>query len=454
MVLLAPLGRRCGAQVFEPGYLVLGRGDTLRGEVENAFWTDPPKAVRFRPAATAPVVSYRAVQLRAVQLASGRLLRRELLPIDYSASKNPNQMFYGLVIRQRPDSLLADVLVEGPATLLSVVWGQVQHFFVRREQQPYLEMTERRYLDNNGGVVSLRDGNNYQGQLGLYFGDCAAAVAATNQAKFTATDLIGVVQTYNQQCSAVRQPGRRIEVEAPKASRVKLQVGPLLGVRYTSMRLRAAGAPGLEAQTLAGQQLDGRLHLQPGLYFDLLDGGRRLAAHTALYAYRVGRQVEVAAPDGSAQWRGTLDWRATAAVWQVGLRGLLPVGPHYTLLAGAGAEIAQYWAQAARLRYGTGTATTRLATGGVAVLTEQPFQLGFARTKMPYLEVGIRRQRLTALLTGRIYGKQHYYDPLVVAALQNPAGQVYSLGHSYTARTLSAALVLSYQLNRDTDQRK
>ncbi|GAB3837142.1 hypothetical protein GCM10028821_36850 [Hymenobacter jeollabukensis] len=442
--------------MFEPGYLVLSRGDTLRGEVENAFWTDPPKTVRFRPAATAAVASYRAAQLRAVQLTSGRLLRRELLPIDYSAVKHASQLGYGLIIRQQPDSVLADVLVEGPATLLSVVWGQVQHFFVRREQRPWLEMTERRYLDNNVPNVRIRDGNNYQGQLGLYFGDCTPALTAARQAKFVAPDIIGVVQAYNERCSATRQPGRRIEVEAPKASRVKLQVGPLLGMRYTSMLVRATDPAGVEPRTLDGQQLDGRLHPQPGLYFDLLDGGRRLAVHTALYAYQVGRKVDIAAPDGSAQWRGTLDWRATATVWQVGLRGLLPVGTHYTLLAGAGAEISQYWARGATLRYGSGATTSRPAAGGVSVRTEQPFQLGFASTKMPYVEVGIRRERLTVLLTGRIYGKEYYHDPLVVATLHNQSqgGRVYSLGYDYTARTISAALVVSYQLNRDTDQRK
>lgn len=455
VLLLGPLGRWCGAQVFEPGYLVLSPGDTLRGELENEFWSDPPKMVRFRPTAAAPIVTYRASQLRAVQLASGRLMRRELLPIDYAATKNPGQLVYGLTMQQQPDSLLADVLVEGPATLLGVEWGQVRHFFVRREQRPYLEMTERRYLDNGGpnGVV-LRDGNNYRGQLSLYFGDCAPAVAAADRAQFTATDLIGVVQAYNEQCSATRQPGRRIEAERSAAGRIKLQVGPLLGVRYTSMRVRTKDAPGPEAQTLNGRQLGGAPSPQPGLYFDVLEGGRRLAVHTALFGYRLGRVTPLPSPDGNQQWRGTLDWRALAATLQLGLRGLLPVGSHYVLLAGTGVEMSRFWVQGNTIRYGTGTATRRGAADQ-PLATSATFGLGFAGTKLPYLELGVRRQRLTLLLIGRVYGRQEFDDPLTVGKLITyPNGARGGIGYTYSARTISTALVVSYQLNADSDQRR
>ncbi|UOQ73335.1 hypothetical protein [Hymenobacter cellulosilyticus] len=71
---------RLQAQTIEPGYVVLSSGDTLRGEVENAFWEDPPASVRFRSAPTVELITYSALQLRGLGLVSGRHLRLELLP--------------------------------------------------------------------------------------------------------------------------------------------------------------------------------------------------------------------------------------------------------------------------------------------------------------------------------------------------------------------------------------
>jgi hypothetical protein len=62
-LLLAPLPALCvhaaHSQTFESGYLVLQRGDTLRGEIENAFWEEPPATVRFRATATAPLLPFK-----------------------------------------------------------------------------------------------------------------------------------------------------------------------------------------------------------------------------------------------------------------------------------------------------------------------------------------------------------------------------------------------------------
>ena len=42
------------AQAFEPGLLVRNNGDTLRGEIENGFWTDPPALIRYRTTPNSP----------------------------------------------------------------------------------------------------------------------------------------------------------------------------------------------------------------------------------------------------------------------------------------------------------------------------------------------------------------------------------------------------------------
>lgn len=48
-LLLAVLsGRSVQAQQFEPGYLVLTSGDTLRGQLENRYWDFSPATIRYQ----------------------------------------------------------------------------------------------------------------------------------------------------------------------------------------------------------------------------------------------------------------------------------------------------------------------------------------------------------------------------------------------------------------------
>ena len=42
------------AQTFEPGLLVRSDDDTLRGEIENDFWTEPPALIRYRTTPNSP----------------------------------------------------------------------------------------------------------------------------------------------------------------------------------------------------------------------------------------------------------------------------------------------------------------------------------------------------------------------------------------------------------------
>ena len=42
------------AQTYEPGLLVRSTGDTLRGEIENGFWTEPPAFIRYRSTPNSP----------------------------------------------------------------------------------------------------------------------------------------------------------------------------------------------------------------------------------------------------------------------------------------------------------------------------------------------------------------------------------------------------------------
>ncbi|KUG06395.1 hypothetical protein [Solirubrum puertoriconensis] len=436
---------QASAQVFEPGYVVLAAGDTLRGEVENNYWSAPPKDIRFRPTAQTPPTTYLARQLRGVHLESGRLLRREVLPIDYTVTSDLKRMPEQLRIEQRPDTVLADVLVTGAASLLMIEDGNVKHYFVQREQRPYIELVPRKHRQNQGGITKVVDANNYRGQLELYFLECPSVVAALPKTAFTETGLTNLVQLYNRECSTTRQPGSTNFV-AKDRSRYRVVVGPTFGVRYNSHRLRLADSPGLEPPTLDGLQADGRPHGQLGVFFDLLFPGRQLALHTAISRANFGRTAELRA----GGYEGTLDWRGSFTAIEIGLRYLRPLGTQFQLVAGTGLQLFSTDAfqrfEANELRY------TTTPWGRNVVSRNEVY--GFESTRLPYLEVGLRQDRLTLMLQARRYGLGGYYDPVVVRSVAQESGMTYSSGYNYKARTLSLTLSLAVQINRNTDAKE
>ena len=427
---------RAQAQVFERGYLVLSAGDTLRGEVENLFWSDPPAAVRFRAAPATPPATYPARQLRGFGLASGRVLRRDVVPLDRAAQIALSKLPDGLVQRQQPDTVLADVLVDGPATLLEVKLEDVKHFLLRRETQPYLELTERRYLRQAAnGTTQAVDGNNYHGQLLRYFTGCPAAVEVAAKAPFTAEGITRVVQAYNMQCSAEKQAGRAYQLAEKARSGIAVQVGPMLGVRYNTTHVHQVEETGGQPATLNGIELDSRPHGQAGIYVDFVNAGRRLALHTSWLYSRYGRTTTIPAHLGPGT-EGVLDTRGNVGSLQGGLRWLSKTTSSYQWLLGAGAEVNAFFLETASVKYKD---TDRFSLRG----------RGFGTGILPYLETGVRRDRLTLTLNGRLYGRSTISDNAAIRGfIETPDGRLQPVGYTYKGRTLSLALALAFRLNR------
>ncbi|HEX8424751.1 hypothetical protein [Hymenobacter sp.] len=405
------------SQVFEPGYLVLSNGDTLRGEVENAFWADPPTTVRFRSTSTSRLTTYSTRQLRSMYLATGRLLRQEWLPVDRTATTTVTNLPTAPISNQQSDSIFADVLVIGPATLLGVTLTNVNHFFVRREGQPYMEMTERNYLVKQDGTMRVADGNDYKSQLLRYFGDCEAATKVSAKAPFTADGMKAVVQAYNQQCSAARLNGQEIITDR-RRGKVAVRIGVVGGLRFNSLVLDGKESI---SPTLGGLNADGQGHALGGAYIDIVNPGRRLALHTAVLASRFGRSKPMPFGQRFSSNTGSFEWYGTLVNLQLGLRGFVPIGARYKLMVGGGYEINSYHNQFSALQFGN---------------QQYPFLGGLTGSLLPYLETGLSRDRLTLLVSGRLYAEQgFFYDGII-----------------YSIRPWSISTALSFRLNSNPDK--
>lgn len=405
------------AQVYEPGFLVRSTGDTLRGELENGFWTEAPTFIRYRRAAGSPSTLFQASQLRAFSFTKGRYFRHEALSLDQAAETRLENLLHGSYIRMRTDSVLAEVLLSGPTELLRVVRPGATHYELRRPGHPALSLSERKYLSQlRNGAWVITDGNNYHNQLALYFIDCLAASEAAQAAPFTAAGLVAVAQAYTTACAPNQPLGHSWVAQAAPKRREAFRAGVLAGLRYNRLESPASSVAGCT---------DCGLHPFGGFYAELLQPSRTTAFYgeLSLSSFRNQGAMDVM---GNNVYE-TFDYRALLATARIGVRFLPPLPHDQQLVLGLGFEYNKV----------LGLSLPR-PTGSSYFSTTRPFDASEAYAKptlLPNLTLGWRRQRLTLLADGQLYRTR----------------DVISLSDLLFASNYTVRLGASYRLGRNPD---
>lgn len=432
-------------QTFEPGYVVTSAGDTLRGQIENRFWQAPPENIVFRAAPTATAQTYLSSQVRAFRLESGRFFRAEVVPLDRGARTQTSNLPQRLVINSQPESILAEVLVDGPVTLLRAVPDGVTHYFVQRPGKPYMELTERKYLSVVGGREVIMDANNYRAQLGMYFGDCPAAVEAAGKSSYTAKSLVAVVQAFSTQCSLDKKAATEYLGKGKSAGPLALNAGLLGGGSYHLQRLKTSSEVDEEAPLLDGLNVDGKLHPVGGVYLDVLLPGRKWVGHSELTFSTFGRRGVFALAGGA----GSYTWHGTTLDGRLGARYMFSQQPARAYFAGAGINLNFTTSFESGAQFGAGS--SRVTARNVRVRTQSAFLGGPEFNASPYLEVGVRRSRFTFTLDAYLNGGNGHTDPLAVKTAfrdpRNPLAETSSYsGYNYRDIMVGFRALVAFRL--------
>ncbi|HEX8326563.1 MAG TPA: hypothetical protein VF629_03400 [Hymenobacter sp.] len=414
------------AQAYEPGLLVTSQGDTLRGELENGFWVEPPAFIRFRPAAGSPSQLFQPRQLRAVSFTGGRYFRYEALPIDYAAQTQLDKLARVLASDIKIDTLLAEVLVEGTGSLYRVARSSVVHYVVSSPGRPMLSLSEHKYLrENDNGVWAIADGNNYKALLGNHFSKCPASKMART-APFTAEALVAIVQAYNRECAPGQQTGRDFLSSAKPRRRVALLGGVLAGVRYNRIVSGTANYYNNKAECTDCQALP-----YLGLYADLFQPSRTSALYGELSFSTFGSLTPLLVyTDGNlVPNQRNVESRHVLGTARIGYRFFFPLPQERKWLLGVGYELNSALGQ-----------TVVTSTGPTGPRTRE--KLVYADpTYFPNLSLGWRSNRLTLNLDG-----QMYYDEGNVSRTEYLS--------NFIGSNVALRLGVAYQLGRNPDAAK
>jgi hypothetical protein len=404
------------AQTFEPGFLVRSSGDTLRGEIENGYWVEPPSFIRFRRTAGSPSEVYKPRQLRAAGFTNGRYFQYEALPIDHAASTELADVISSNQSEVHIDSLLAEVLLDGPATLWRVVRPHSTHFLLRRPSQPILDLCERTYIHQTAaGSRQQVDGNNYRSQLEGFFGDCPAAVKTAQTASFTATGIAAVVRSFHDDCRAAGPPLRSWLAPASRRHRMALQGGVLAGIRYNYLKDSYAALPATQACA------DCQLRPFAGLYADLLKPGRTTALYGELSLSTFRNQSWAYFQTNSNVSYYVVNYKGWLATARLGLRFFHPLPHDQQWLLHVGYELNK-----------TIAPSVTSTSGNLASVPESLLRYA-SPTLLPHLGIGWRARRLTLTLDGQLYmnsDSEGIVSYFVGSNFATRVGVAYRLGHN------------------------
>ncbi|SNC75778.1 hypothetical protein SAMN06265337_3050 [Hymenobacter gelipurpurascens] len=460
------------AQRFEPGYLVRLSGDTVRGELENGFWEEAPASLRFREQPTGPIQTWPTRSLQSFGLRNGRRWRAQVLTYDAAAESRrdfvrPDAPRTRLVT----DTLLTEVLLDGPLGLSVAFQSTTPHYFVQRAGQPPLELVNRLFLRTNAeGRQMLSTANDFREQLRQYLQpDCPAASQGLSRLRFEAGALREYLSAYAVAC--LGQPASVAKVAAAqpaqKGSGLRLEAGVFLGGSFTSSRFtdpsdaflkldepssptQAIAQADLERPYLNNQHVEQTVRPMVGGYLDALFPGRRFSVHAEGQVRSRSRSTATLSTGQSAYPTKTYTFgSALVPTVALGFRVLRPVGLGQ-LLAGAGAAAQLNSALSPQIDFPGGSARQfqGKALPDIRVMETTQTQIG------PYLELGYRRGRFTGTVNWRYFSDfardLSTISSVVYASSDNQLLAINTTTYRY--RTQQVQLQVAYRLNRNTDQ--
>ena len=190
LVGVAPFSAVKAQKRFQPGYLVLQRGDTVRGQLVAPTRSTMARGVLFRrDEKTVDEIFYSVKLLRGVSLTGGKkYVVRKMLPI----------------MRRDTLRLLLEPLAQGQANL----YLSTYNLYTNHLDEVYSNLFSTLYYYVESAANPTRppyllQSTTFRSDLASLFSDCSSAPAITG--KFSEVNLIRLVQEYNTCASHLTQ---------------------------------------------------------------------------------------------------------------------------------------------------------------------------------------------------------------------------------------------------------
>ncbi len=216
---------------YLPGFVIKNNGDTLKGFVDYRNWGVNPDKIDFRSTVNSGSTTFNPTEVK------GFSVKDEIYLSGIVEVENTPVEEIRLDYDSKPNISVETVFLQ---TLFKGVKGLYyyrnnngrENFYVNKDGGFEL-LVYKKYLVRQGTTSSIRERNDFIGQLILYFVDCPAIRTKIESTSYAQRALIKIFQDYYKCTSA--EVGFQRERE-----RVHLEIGALAGSSFTKLEFSSS----------------------------------------------------------------------------------------------------------------------------------------------------------------------------------------------------------------------
>ena len=198
---------------FVKGYILKPNGDTLKGQVDNAEWTDNPTSVRFRTDTKSEGKIYKFFEIMGFGILSPKVEHYQKAVIRYHNERleEPDLPTYWsrdsmkTEINFKTDTVFLWTLARGAINLFEFRNKEMNryHYFIQKEKGTIVELVDRKILVKYRGSVSEQsvlekiDFQTYRSQLRTALAKCASLEKDIKALNFSRDYIVKLIGKYN-----------------------------------------------------------------------------------------------------------------------------------------------------------------------------------------------------------------------------------------------------------------
>ena len=197
---------------YTDAVLVTASGDSVSGTLAPWNRSQTPQTVHFRLESASGTTRYGPTDLRTVETTEGRRLVSRAVQV-YQVPTDPKKAGAYLRSNQRlmrPDTLLMEVVVDGPLRLYTKQ-GDRNRYFLETDTD-IVELIQPRWRDTRNGEEVLATSDRYRRQLKNRMEGCPEVQEKANGVKKTLKALRKIVLEYNR-CVTGKSGGQPVAAE-------------------------------------------------------------------------------------------------------------------------------------------------------------------------------------------------------------------------------------------------
>jgi len=232
MVVLCGLLQHVFAQInYQPGYVVLPAGDTVKGFIDYRNWDKNPERIAFRDKAEGPSQEYGVADIRAFSVA-GEVYASAVVKVEASPTK-VGELSYNAEFVLRSESVFLRTLISGSRSLyLYNDPGSKRHFYIFQDGKFELLLYKRYLRTGETGSKIITESKTFIGQLKIYLNDCEAVGKKLPGASYDRPSLEKLFAAYGE-CTGTKAEFKN------KMDRQRAEFGILAGATLTTLSLQA-----------------------------------------------------------------------------------------------------------------------------------------------------------------------------------------------------------------------